>query len=81
MVHEWPVERWLVLALLTVAVALVSPLLPLLAPIDLGHYMQASRLILGGEIPYRRVEFFGPPWFAFFVAPFLLMPSQAAGSL
>lgn len=72
---------WLLLSLLAVTVALLSPLLPTLAPIDLGHYMQASRLILGGEIPYRRVEFFGPPWFAFFVVPFLLMPSQAAGSL
>ena len=72
---------WILFFLLAVTVARLAPLLPVIAPIDLGHYKEAARLILQREIPYWRVEFFGPPWFAFFMLPFLLVPPEAAGSL
>lgn len=63
-----------------VAVALVLLVSPSIAvrPIDYAHYVEASTLILQGISPYQQVEFFAPPWFAFFMYPFLQLPTTLA---
>jgi hypothetical protein len=49
--------------------------------IDLRNYLAAAQMILRGESPYKRVEFFAPPWMAVLVGPLLALPENLAGLL
>jgi len=70
------VQLWPVL-LIAAMIWLSSSLLPM-QPIDYTHYMAASWMILHGTVPYGQVEFFAPPWIAFFTAPLLLLPAHVS---
>lgn len=74
---------WVALAILAAALALawaLSKVLPL-ALIDLGHYLQAARLIWQRASPYGAVEFFAPPWMALLLAPLLPLPIELASAI
>lgn len=72
-------------ALLVAVIGLVFLLLIIVAnsvlqlnPLDFDNYWDASRLILHNQNPYYRVEFFSPPWIAFFLFPLLFFPKNTA---
>ncbi|NUM48593.1 MAG: hypothetical protein HUU38_28125, partial [Anaerolineales bacterium] len=46
--------------------------------LDFEHYLEAAKLIGQGQNPYGVVEFFAPPWFAWGMWPFLVLPEKYA---
>lgn len=69
-------------AFLALAFALVSIFSSLVEyrPLDWRNYMLAASQILEEGSPYRSVEFFGPPWLAVALIPFVLMPSSLSSA-
>jgi hypothetical protein len=49
--------------------------------IDFENYLAGSRMLWSLHNPYGAMEYFAPPWMALFLAPFLLLPLQAASNL
>jgi len=75
-------RRVLLIATLAVAgIGLIAVAVPLRdwQSIDLRNYLTASGMILRGENPYGRVEYFAPPWMAVLLAPLLALPRNVAG--
>jgi hypothetical protein len=42
--------------------------------VDFQNFISAARILLAGDIPYGRVEFFAPLWTSVLVFPFVLIP-------
>ena len=47
--------------------------LPPNLPVDYGNYLHGIKTLALGQNPYSQIEFFSPPWIAFFLAPFYLL--------